>query len=316
MILALRALGIGDLCTAVPALRALWAVHRGEELALAAPRWLEPLVALTECVDRVVPVEDLQPRPWSVDPPRLGVNLHGCGPHSHRLLASARPRRMWAFASPAAGFADGPLWRDNEHEAARWCRLLWWYGVPADPADLRLPRDPLRVAMGGSGNVPLRATVPLHATVVHPGAKAAERRWPATRFASVAAALSDAGHHVVVTGSGAEAPLVHAVAREAGLPESAVLAGGVDVAGLAALVAHARLVVCGDTGVGHLATAYGTPSVLLFGPTSPARWGPSPDRPAHRVLWHGPGGQVAAITVPEVLAAADDVMRVDAAASQ
>jgi ADP-heptose:LPS heptosyltransferase len=307
VILALRALGIGDLCTAVPALRALRATHPCEEISLAAPRWLAPLVALTECLDRVVPVEDLEPRRWSVDPPRLGVNLHGCGPQSHRLLASARPRRMWAFASPAAGFADGPPWRDDEHEAARWCRLLWWYGVPADPADLRLPRYPLPVAVSG---------VPVHATVVHPGAKAAERRWPATRFASVAAALSDAGHRVVVTGSAAEAPLVQAVAREAGLPEGAVLAGGVDVAGLAALVAHARLVVCGDTGIGHLATAYGTPSVLLFGPTSPARWGPSPDRPAHRVLWHGPGGHVAAITVPEVLAAANDVMRVDAAAAQ
>jgi ADP-heptose:LPS heptosyltransferase len=47
-------------------------------------------------------------------------------------------------------------------------------------------------------------------------------------------------------------------------------------------------VLCGDTGVGHLATAYRTPSVLLFGPTPPAQWGP-PDRPEHAVLWHGTG---------------------------
>jgi len=48
--------------------------------------------------------------------------------------------------------------------------------------------------------------------------------------------------------------------------------------------------VCGDTGVAHLATALGTPSVVLFGPTSPARWGPPPDRAIHQVLWAGRTG--------------------------
>ena len=86
---------------------------------------------------------------------------------------------------------------------------------------------------------------------------------------------------------------------------------------LVALVGRARLVVCGDTGVAHVASNYRTPSVLLFGPVSPAAWGPPADGP-HRVLWHGDGtgdphGQqtdpaLLAITVPEVLAAADEVL--------
>lgn len=59
------------------------------------------------------------------------------------------------------------------------------------------------------------------------------------------------------------------------------------LAELAAVVAGARLVVCGDTGVAHLATAYRTPSVLLFGPMSPARWGPRSG--PHTVLWKGDG---------------------------
>lgn len=45
--------------------------------------------------------------------------------------------------------------------------------------------------------------------------------------------------------------------------------------------------MCGDTGVGHLATAYRTPSVLLFGPVSPALWGPPPHRTEHTVLTGG-----------------------------
>jgi len=73
-------------------------------------------------------------------------------------------------------------------------------------------------------------------------------------------------------------------------------------------------VVCGDTGVGHLATAYGTPSVLLFGPTPPAEWGPPPSRRQHAVLWHGtgptdsredrPNPALLAVSVAEVLDAA------------
>jgi ADP-heptose:LPS heptosyltransferase len=121
----------------------------------------------------------------------------------------------------------------------------------------------------------------------------------------VARELERHGHHVVVTGSDTDAHLARAVCVGAGLPLDRVLAGRTDVTGLAAVVAAARLVVSGDTGIAHLATAYGTPSVVLFGPISPALWGPPPDRPQHRALWTGPSRPtVDAIPVADVLAAA------------
>jgi ADP-heptose:LPS heptosyltransferase len=58
---------------------------------------------------------------------------------------------------------------------------------------------------------------------------------------------------------------------------------------MAALVAGADLLLCGDTGVAHLGTAFGTPSVLLFGPTPPDLWRPLADVERHTVLWHGVG---------------------------
>ncbi|HEX6968701.1 MAG TPA: glycosyltransferase family 9 protein [Micromonosporaceae bacterium] len=317
MILALRALGVGDLVTAVPALRGLRAAFPDRVLALAAPRWLAPLVRLVGDVDRLIPVAGLGPYRWPGPAPLLAVNLHGRGPQSHRLLSAAHPRRMLAFACPAAGHRDGPPWSESEHEVHRWCRLLHWYGIPADPADLGLRRvDPGRVPVG--------------ATIVHPGGKGARRRWPPERFAAVAGELARDGHRVLVTGSAAELGLAVRVAAQAGLGPDAVLAGRLGLAELAALIAHARLVISTDTGVGHLATAYRTPSVLLFGPTSPRRWGPPPDRPWHRVLWrerladHRVPDDVAhpalaAIGVDEVLAAAAQAVRQavrDAAAPQ
>ncbi|WFE49102.1 glycosyltransferase family 9 protein [Micromonospora sp. WMMD1155] len=308
MILVLRALGVGDLVTAVPALRALRAAYPSQELALAAPAGLAPLVDLVGGVDRLVDTAGLD-RPVRVGSvPQVAVNLHGRGPQSHRSLAATRPGRLLAFANPDAGHADGPQWSDDEHEVDRWCRLLSWYDVAADRADLGLRR-------------PAVTGLPTGVTVLHPGSKIPAKRWPAERFAALARALTDQGHRVLLTGSADERALTARVAEAAGLGSDAVLAGRTDLGTLAALVADARLVVSGDTGVAHLATGYGTASVVLFGPVPPAHWGPPPDRPRHRVLWVGEGDwprwdgvgshpTMAALRLDEVLAAVAEVERV------
>ena len=59
---------------------------------------------------------------------------------------------------------------------------------------------------------------------------------------------------------------------------------------LCGLVSAAGRVVCGDTGIAHLATAFRVPSVVLFGPTPPALWGPPAGDPRHRALWSGKTG--------------------------
>jgi ADP-heptose:LPS heptosyltransferase len=285
VVLAYRALGLGDFLTGVPAFRALARAYPGHRHVLAAPAALAPLAALTGAVDEVVDTAPLGPAPEGAE---IAVNLHGCGPQSLALLRASNPGRLIAFGE------NGVEWRSDEHEVARWCRLLRESGVPADPDDLGLALPP----------VP--SPVPPGATIVHPGAASGARRWPAERFAAVASAELEAGRDVVVTGSAAERELAAAVAG-AGVT---VLAGETDLLGLAATIARAGRVVCGDTGVAHLATAYGTPSVVLFGPTPPSEWGPPPDRPQHQVLWAGDRGDphadtpdpgLLAITVQHVL---------------
>ncbi len=288
-VLALRALGIGDLATAVPALRGLRAGFPSRRLVLAAPPWLAPLAELTGAVDRLVPLSGLDGHPDALPSPAIAVNLHGRGPQSHRLLARLHPEQLIAFRCPEAGCPDGPEWTDDEHEVARWCRLLDWYGIAAYPGDLDL-------------HVPAVPPPVRDAAIVHPGGSCPARRWSEGRFAKVARHLHEAGEHVLVTGSPSEARLARRVAAMAHLHPERVLAGDTDVGTLAALVASARLVVSGDTGVAHLATAYGTPSVVLFGPVPPRLWAPPADRRQHRVLWHGAHG-LPSISVAEVLTA-------------
>jgi ADP-heptose:LPS heptosyltransferase len=217
------------------------------------------------------------------------VNLHGRGPQSTQALADLRPARLWAYGCPGA-----PPWLEDEHEVTRWCRLVAGYGCEPDPQDLVLDA-------GGRHAGPV---------VVHPGAAGADRRWPPARFAAVARGLAGAGSQVRVTAGPGEDWLAAEVVTRAGLPTTAMVAG-LDLAELADLVHASRLVICGDTGVAHLATAYRTPSIVLFGPNPPARWGPPP-RPYHRVLWHpadhGATPALLRIQPEEVLAAAADLL--------
>jgi ADP-heptose:LPS heptosyltransferase len=265
---------------AVPALRGIRRSFPDHEVALAAPRALARLARASGAVDRVLHARPLAPLPAWVRESEVGVNLHGSGPESHRVLLAAAPRRLVGFAHPEVPeSAGGPRWRVEEHEVARWCRMLAEHGIPADPDDLDLP-PPARPA-------PRRAR---GATLIHPGAASPARCWPAARWAAVARAEVARGHDVVLSGGSSERPLCAQIAERARLPDGAVAAAATDVVGLAALVAAAGRVVCGDTGVAHLATALRVPSVVLFGPTPPARWGPPPDRPWHRALWAGREG--------------------------
>ena len=269
-VVVLRALGLGDLLTAVPALRALRRAHPSARITLAAPAPLSGLALLTGAVDDVVDTAPLAPLDRSLHAPDLAVNLHGRGPQSTALLRATSPQALLAYGVTST-------WRADEHEVVRWCRLLDEAGLPADPTDLALPRPPADPAVEG-------------AVLVHPGAAQPSRRWPVDRWAAVVGGLRDRGAAVVLTGGPTERPRALEVAAGAGLPDSAVLAGRTDPLELAALVASARLLVSVDTGVAHLATAYGTSSVVLFGPTDPALWGPPADRPQHRVLWAGRTG--------------------------
>jgi ADP-heptose:LPS heptosyltransferase len=303
----LRPLGLGDLLTGVPAIRAVRAAVPGHRLVLATTAVLEPVARLIDAVDEVLPARELEPLDWPGPPPELAVDLHGKGPASHVIVADLEPARLLTFGSP--GY-PGPVWYPDEHEVRRWCRLVSeGLGVPTDPDALDLAVPTVSPPVAG-------------AAVVHPGAAFPGRRWPAERFAAVARRLAAQGHDVRITGGPAEAELARSVAVAAGLPEAAVLAGRTSSLELAAVIAAARVVICGDTGVAHLATAYRRPSVVLFGPVSPALWGPPP-RPQHVVLWHGevhdgtgdPWGTeldpaLARITVEEVTAALGLLTRV------
>ena len=169
----------------------------------------------------------------------------------------------------------------------------------ADPDDLRLPLPDVAVDAAARD-----------ATVIHPGAAAPR---------AAVAGRAVGGRRPRRGAPGPTGP-DHRFARRAGSSPprwrsvpvsvpSCVLAGRTDAVALVGLIGAAGRVVCGDTGVAHVASATATPSVVLFGPTPPALWGPPAQGP-HVAIWHGRRGDphgdsldpsLAAITVEEVL---------------
>ena len=151
---------------------------------------------------------------------------------------------------------------DDIHEVERNLSLAATLGYrlpPGDDGRLQVKR------------APVAAELPY--VVVHPGASAPARTWPASSHRELVRALVDAGRRVVVTGGPGEADLTASVA--AGNPLVTDLGGRIGMAQLADVLAAAEVVVVGNTGPAHLAAAVGTPVVSLFAPVVPAgRWRP------------------------------------------
>ncbi len=177
--------------------------------------------------------------------------------------------------------------REDQHIRHIFMDLLQPLGVisPGLPELLPppVPTDTLRDITARVAALP--GTGPL--VVVNPNAStvALERRWPVERYAGLIRAITQRHPaRVVVVGAPGEA--AHVASLMALLPSSpgvANWAGTTSLTELSALLSLADLVISNDTGPMHLACAHGVPTVSLFGPESPSRYGPV--GPQHRVLY-------------------------------
>ena len=109
--------------------------------------------------------------------------------------------------------------------------------------------------------------------LLNPGAAWPNKRWPPQRFGALAAAIKQriGLMSIVLWGPGEQLLAEEVVAAS---DEAAVVSPPTTVADLVALARGAAVMVSGDTGPTHIASAVGTPIVGLYGPTRPSRNGP------------------------------------------
>lgn len=306
-VLAVRLDALGDVLMTTPAIRALKESAPGRHVTLLTSTAAAPLARLVPEVDEVIAhdvswMKATAPRAdAAVDRALVARLARG------RFDAAAIFTVYSQSALPAAllcSLAGVPRrlahCRENPYQL-----LTDW--VP-DPEPARLVRHEVRrqldlVATVGArtGDERLSLRVPPTAraraaallaglrvegdrwVLVHPGASAPSRRYPPERFAEVAERLAArTGRAVLFTGRADERALIDAIRAAMRTPAHSV-AGRIDLAGMAALVAAAPLLISNNTGPVHVAAAVGTPVVDLYALTNPQHtpWGVP-----HRVLFH------------------------------
>jgi ADP-heptose:LPS heptosyltransferase len=294
-----RALMLGDLLCATPALRAIRQAWPQAEITLIGLPWARELAERLSCIDRfeVFPghpafpesIADLAAWPAFLQRMQgcefdLLVQLHGSGDVVNGLLSLFGARHLATFNEPGRYGGDASLsvgWPSCGSETQRLLALTDRIGIARHGYAMEFPvRQGDRESL--HAKVAQLATIGAYACV-HPGAQLPSRRWPPERFAAVADALARRGLAIVLTGSANEQPLVDRV-RRAMTHQAIDLCGRTTLFELGALVEGATLVACNDTGLSHIAAAVGTPSVVISSGADVLRWAPH-DSLKHRVLW-------------------------------
>jgi lipopolysaccharide heptosyltransferase II len=293
-LLCIRLDTIGDVLMTTPAIRALRRPHRRITL-LTSSAGAEVGALIPEVDDVMV-----------YDPPWMKTSSTGTAVHDPDIIGALRARRFdgaviftvytqsaWpaALLTYLAGIPrrlahlrekpyrlltdwipDPEPDRGIRHEVQRQLDLAASIGCRTDDTtlSLRIPDEAdRRAAVVLSTLSPGRRWA-----VIHPGASAPSRRYPADHFVDVGRRLQeDEGWTLLLTGSAEESQLVESIRdRVAG---ASSLAGKLSLAELAAVLRRAPVLIAGNTGPVHVAAAVGTPVVDVYALTNPQHtpWG-------------------------------------------
>jgi heptosyltransferase-2 len=211
----------------------------------------------------------------------VGVTLRNAARAKILILLAAR----WTLGSRGEGarllLSKSCMVDRGKHQVFDNDAILETLGLPAVEASWR-PALPLELA--GEGEEALSEVGISGGPVVGLAPATARdraKRWPASRFGRLAAALAARGlQPIVVLGPGEES--LASELCEASDRRLPVVGPRLDVAGLAGVISGLTMLVCNDSGPMHLAAVFGIPTVAIFGPSEPSRTAPLGD--GHEVL--------------------------------
>lgn len=277
-ILALQLKRIGDLILTTPALAALRAAWPDAHLALAVSEGCADLLPAIPHIDTTIvfgrgrgfaPWQQAITGAWD-----LCLDFTGSDRSAFATaLSRAKQRTTFAWvqrnkmrALAYSRFVDSPV-RDR-HTVDHYLDLVRAVTAAASASgapELRLPPE----AEARACEMLATAGIGAPFALLHPGTARPEKYWLPERWAAVAEALNERHNLAIVITCGPNA-FERAHAAEI---HSAILHPP-DLLTLAALAARAQIVISCDTATVHLAAAFQTPQVALFGPTNPFHWRP------------------------------------------
>jgi heptosyltransferase II len=277
---------IGDAVRTQPLMRRLRA--RGERLTVGALPWVAPVYRAMPDVDDVIefPFQhgglQLKARRSLAKQVEGRFDTAYVLPNSLKsallpFLASI-PRRVGYLGEARVGLLTHRLKnpKDKPPMVAFYSALSGdREGLEHDRPQLTLPPAQIEAALKAPG-LQSRSYY-----VFAPGAEyGPAKRWPAIHYAELAKSLDAPA---VLLGSGKEADLCQEISQEAGGTHCLNLAGKTPLLQAFALIAAAKSVVSNDSGLMHVAAAFGVPQVAVFGSSSPLHTPPLSDNA--RVIW-------------------------------
>lgn len=314
----LRPLQFGDLMCAVPAFRALRSAFPTADITLIGLPWSVSFVKrFNQYLDHLLEFPGFpgfpEQEPKIREFPRfltlaqeehfdLALQMQGSGNLSNSIIGLLGAKQTAGYYIEGSFCPDPQTYMDypvGESEIWRHLRLMEFLDIPLQGDNLEFPiyeEDWESFSL-------LRREFNLYEgeyIVIHPGSRAAERRWEPEKFAAVADAMAEYGFRIVLTGTREEMEITHEVASKMIAP-AADLTGMTNYGTMAALLANARMLICNDTGVSHMSAALQVPSVVMFSASEPERWGPLNQNLHRRVLWASAAPPLVAIREAEML---------------
>jgi heptosyltransferase-2 len=276
---------IGDAVMTEPLLRRLAA--RGERVTVGAVPWVAPVYRAMPQVAEVIEFPFQHGGLQLRERRRIAREVEGRFDTAYVLPNSLKsallpflasiPKRVGYLGEARVGLLTHRLKNPQGKPpmVAFYSALSGEAGIEADRPRLQLRADDVEAALG-------RASLSSRGFFVFaPGAEfGPAKRWPAIHYAELAKALE---LPVALLGSAKERELCEEIAQEAGAGRCINLAGRTPLTDALALIASAKAMVSNDSGLMHVAAAFGVPQVALFGSSSPQHTPPLNERAS--IIW-------------------------------
>jgi len=296
----IRALWLGDLLCAIPAIRSLKALLPQSSITLIGLPWAK---AFTERFSKYfdgfmefpgfpgIPEKAFYYQNLMGFLPKvhaenfdLIIQLQGNGSIINSAAAMMGAKHLAGYYVPGAYCPNPDLFMpypEAGSEIKKHLKLAQFLGFESAEESLEFPIFPSEERAFQQ----LCTTYKLqkgHFICVHAGARDVKRCWGAKKFASIADRLATKGYQIVLTGTEAERETVKQV-EELMQANPVNLTGKTNLGILAALIREAKLLLSNDTGVAHIAAAVKTPSIIIFLTSDPKRWA-SINKKLHRII--------------------------------
>jgi ADP-heptose:LPS heptosyltransferase len=297
-IVVFRALQLGDILCAIPALRALRKAYPLARISyVGLPHTLSLIERFPACFDDFIEfpgypglpeqafdeqkfagfIKKIKKRGYD-----LAIQMQGNGSIVNPLVKSFGAKYNAGFCEHLeeenALFLKYP---DYGHEIKRHLALMEHLGIPASDTRLEFPIREADTMAFQELNLPVEAN---HYVCIHPGSRGSWRQWPPLYFAAVADFCAEQGFKVIITGTKEELELAQQIG---GLMRHMPLicSGKTSLGAVAVLIKNSFGLIANCTGVSHIAAALETPSVIISMDGEPERWGPLNATLHHTIDW-------------------------------